>query len=310
MGFWWTIYQAKSVKDAFKRLFSLEVWIFAIAFVLPILISVLYYYAVGAGEAYTRSALMQNIGYLSSWEKTSKPIWENALLQRGVVWLGVLGVFMWQKKRLGERYGMAGLWFGGALFGALLSGRPYPHYMLEIVAPACLILSLVAISRYMATIGTTILLTSITVFSIFFYKFWYYKSLPYYRNFIEYRFGMKTNEEYMNFFGSGVVRNFQIAEYVKKNSEPNDKIYVWGTEPAIYAMSDRLPSSKYTVAYHVVDFNGYAHTLEAIERDKPVFIVWFENESAEFKELAEYVSVNYVEVKKIGEAIVYRKTAW
>jgi sporulation protein YlmC with PRC-barrel domain len=121
---------------------------------------------------------------------------------------------------------------------------------------------------------------------------------------------MKTNEEYMNFFGSGVVRNFQIAEYVKKNSEPNDKIYVWGTEPAIYAMSDRLPSSKYTVAYHVVDFNGYAHTLEAIERDKPVFIVWFENESAEFKELAEYVSVNYVEVKKIGEAIVYRKTAW
>lgn len=310
LGFWWTIYQAKNIRAAIEKLLSPEVLVMAGAFLIPILGSVAYYYAVGAGEPYVRSALMQNIGYLSSWEGGDRPLWENGLVQRAIVWLLVLGAFIWQRKKLGEKFGLAGLWLSGALFGALLSGRPYPHYLIEIVAPICLVFGTALAAKKTATTAMAVVLSILVVLGIKQYDFWYYQSLPYYRNFIEYRLGRKDVGGYLNFFGDEVMRNFKTAEYIKKRTLPEDRIFVWGTEPAIYAMSERLPAGRYTVAYHVADFNGYKETMEAIEKEKPVYIVRMENERIKFEELDEYLATEYVRVNQIAEAVIYRKTAW
>ena len=37
-----------------------------------------------------------------------------------------------------------------------------------------------------------------------------------------------------------------LANYVKENSDENDKIFVWGFAPEFYILSDRMPASRYT----------------------------------------------------------------
>ena len=83
--FWLVIYRARNWGSFWKRLFGKEVWLVLIGFLTPIILSVVYYVVMGAGEPYTRSALGQNIGYLSSWEGGSKPFYESGLFIRGMI---------------------------------------------------------------------------------------------------------------------------------------------------------------------------------------------------------------------------------
>ena len=37
----------------------------------------------------------------------------------------------------------------------------------------------------------------------------------------------------------------KIADFLKQNSAPTDKVLVWGVSPAIYVLADRLPATRY-----------------------------------------------------------------
>lgn len=306
-GFFLTFYQAKSIREALANVFSKKIALLVAGFVLPVAMSIGYYYLMGAGEPYMKAALMQNVGYVSSWEGGSKPFYTSGLFQRGIIWLGLLFSAWILRKRLGREFGLAFIWFSGALFGALLSGRPYPHYLIEVVPPLALLigLSFEKISRVkIAMTGAALLLL---VFSVFYYKFWYYPSLPYYQNFVRYALGKESEEEYRKFFGEGVNRNYQIADYIRDKTEKDEKIFVLGTEPAIYVLANRLPVGKYTVAYHIKDFNAEEETLAKLQSEKPRFVVTFDSERNSFPKLWAFILTNYLPAERFGDGRVYIK---
>lgn len=299
----------KSFKEKLKSLYSPSLWVLAIGFLLPIIISMVYYYFHGAFEPYFKAALFQNVGYLSSWEgaasQAKPPIWQGGLFQRGVVLLFAAGLIIAFYKKLSEAAKFAGFWFIFSLFGALLSGRPYPHYLLEPMAPAVLLLGSIFKEKTLSKFIIFLLLALLPI-SVYKYKFWHYKSLPYYKNFADFVFGKKGKNEYIGFF-NGAVRNYQVADYVLKNTLAEDKIFVWGTEPAIYSISNRLPVGRYTVSYHIADFDAWEETIVKLNQEKPPIIVKMTNEPKSFPELDSFLDKNYILVKTINEAEIYQK---
>jgi hypothetical protein len=306
---WLSIYRLKRLKDVLNIFLNKNIWWIIAGFLAPVVLTIIYYYWAGAGEAYVRSALGQNIGYLSSWEGEGRPIYENGLFQRGIILIIITALIILWRKKLGKTFGLAALWFSFALFGALLSGRPYPHYLIEIVAPAVILVAIfmsqgIKLKKYYQSAMLVILFGLLTL-GIYHYKFWYYKSLPYYVNFAEYITGQKSYRSYLGFFGDNVLDNHKIASYIRSRTDKNDRIYVWGTEPAIYALSKRLPVGRYTVSYHVRDFNGFDETIKAFGQNLPRYVVVMRDES-EFPELKVLLSVKYILVNKIGKADIWR----
>lgn len=302
---WW---KREGIGGWIKGLGDARAWILGIGFLIPVGLSIAYYFGMGAGEAYVKAALGQNLGYVSSWEGGAKPIWQSGLFLRGMILLGATGVIFLLRKKVNKYFGLMVLWSVWALFGANLSGRPYPHYLIEVIPGMVLMVGVMLdeIKNWWQW-GVGLMVAGMLVGAIKVYDFWYYKSVPYYENFVRFVSGKESEEEYFNFFGGGVNRNLEVARYINMRTEPNEKIYVWGTEPAIYAMSDRLPVGRYTVSYHVRDFDGYNETIEKLKEEKPNYIVIMRNESLEFPALESLVTADYVPVKEIGEAVIYRR---
>ena len=106
-------------------------------------------------------------------------------------------------------------------------------------------------------------------------NFWIYgKTLLYYNNFIAFASGKKNVNEYRGFFDWYVNRDYNIAQYIKANTNDNDTVFIWGDNAQIYVLSERLPVGRYTVSYHVTFYpNAILETKAAIEKNKPAFII-------------------------------------
>nr|MBP9700191.1 hypothetical protein [Candidatus Woesebacteria bacterium] len=124
--------------------FTASPYIFIVSFFLPILATIVYYSAAGIGEFYVRAAFLQNVSYLSSWQTGSHE--ELNATESGipgrllVLGIGLVGIFSLGKfLPLGLTLSL--IWFACSLFGALLSGRPYPHYLINVIPPAALIVT-------------------------------------------------------------------------------------------------------------------------------------------------------------------------
>ena len=128
-GVWPLVWWVKKDKDWFKKSVIL-----ATGVMLPIAISGAYFVAVGAGREYWMAAWAQNLPYLSSWKaQTGTGIY--SLKGRMLVLAGIATVLIGLRKKLGVTALAIGWWWAVTLFAALLSGRPYPHYLLQ-AAPA------------------------------------------------------------------------------------------------------------------------------------------------------------------------------
>lgn len=303
---WLVAYKTKNLKNFVQEIFRKRTWLIVGGFLGPILLTIIYYVSKGAGESYLRSALGQNIGYLSSWEG-SQPFYMSGLFARGMIMmLGILVVWLLRKKLRAE-VGLVFLWFIGALFGSQLSGRPYPHYFIEILPPAVLLIGMMVKKKEWLEKIVGIGLLGLVVLSVVGYRFWYYKSLPYYKNFASYILGNKDRNEFYEFWGKGVTRNYEVANYIQDITEENERIFVWGTEPAIYVLSDRLPVGKYTVAYHISDFGAKDKTMELLEKEMPRVIVNMVGEKIRFDEFHAWRDSYYGLAKIVGDAEVYIK---
>jgi len=306
-------FSKKSLAVIIKNIIDKRLWLLIIGFLLPIGLSLIYYAKAGGFEPYLRSALMQNIGYLSSWEtgehSNSGFSSQSGLLNRaGLLALSLAG-FYWVAKRfkISKGASLIVVWFLMGLFGALLSERPYPHYLIQPAVPLAILISYFLFGR------RKVLKLVILFFSLgagwFYYqiRFWNYPIIPYYQNYIDYSLRRKSLEEYRNYFDPRVNQTYELAEYVKKRTKSDERIFIWGDEPFVYALADRLPTGRYTVAYHVVDFNGYKETMEAFDKFQPRVVVVMEYEKRPFPKLMTRLMIDYTKVDKIGHGVIYRR---
>ncbi len=132
-------------------------------------------------------------------------------------------------------------WAVSSCIGASLSGRVFGHYFIQIFPPFC-ILAGMAFEGMIAALGT----------------------LPLPRSFAHYkrRFGVAAIALFfiaipgvlslesliptIKRFGNPLRKTeLEVASYINQNSTPEDRLFVWGFNPELYVLSDRMPASRF-----------------------------------------------------------------
>lgn len=283
--------------------------VLALGFASPIVLTFVWYFFRGALPEYIKAAFMQNVGYLSSFrpDDVQKPFLErNApLLIRGfVVVLGSFILFIF-RKRLSKRFILLSLWVLFTLFAITLSERPYPHYLIQAVAPVSMLFSLLLTEKSIEQSLTVIPLT-LFFFVPVYYGFWIYPTASYYLRFTNLITHNITKEEYLNSFSKNTSRNYKIAEFLTRSSYKTDRVFVWSPDSAsIYALSKRMPPTKYVADYHVYDYSNRSIEAEKIADNPPKFIIL--SNSYPFPELSPLLENNYILVNQIDGADIYSR---
>ena len=313
LGFAFTIKVPVAAEFAFLCLWLLifahqkikKLFIFGLSFILPIFLYLIYFAAKGAVQPFLFAALLQNFGYLSSWSTGTH---QSSLASGGLLWRGLILLFTWAlsyflyyRKIITKNLFFLSAWFFSALFGALLSGRPYPHYLIEVLPPLCLL-----IFSFKKAKSWIFLIISLFVYSLFHYHYYFYPVFSYYKNFYSYAIGLKSQTDYRQYFGQEMSQTYDIANKIKSLTAKNDQIYVWGDQSYLYPLSDRLPSTKYIVSYHVADFNGYDLTISQLKAVTPKIIIYYPQAYRPFPALDTFIADYYSLIDQIGSAYIFR----
>jgi len=287
-----------------------NIFIFGIAFFLPITFWAVYYYLQGAFVPFLNASLFQNFGYLSSWSTGTQT---SSISSGGVITRFLVLLIFWilifllkNREIISKKFSFLLFWFSATIFGSLLSSRPYPHYLIQVLPPLTLII--VECLDFKERKKQILSACSLFFFTliVFKFQFYFYPVFSYYSNFYSYVVGQKSTVDYRNYFGSQTNDIYQISDFIKTNTNPTDKIFIWGDQAYIYALSDRLPSSKYTVSYHIADFNGYQSTIDKIKANLPKFIVFYQMPGRSFPDLDNFINNYYFAVKVVGDATIFK----
>ncbi len=76
------------------------------------------------------------------------------------------------------------------------------------------------------------------------------------------------------------------AEFLRKSTRPDERVFIWGRSPVLYVASDRCPSTRFVYAHHLAGASqaqgglnahsvpeGWRQLLEDLERQPPPYIV-------------------------------------
>lgn len=295
----------KDVKNLLQKVFYLS-----LGFALPIVISILYFWSQNALFQYLETAWSQNFVYISRWHGQENfsllnTITQAGLLVRTVVLAIFLGGIYLLRKRLDKTTLFASLWFVFALFASLLSARPYPHYLIQVIPPLSILLTIIVFGkekqRFFPVPILLIFLTSLLV-----YKFYYYPTFSYYGNFFSYMTGQKNQTDYYSAFDHRMPYIYSLSNFITQRTSKNDHIFIWGTAPELYALSHRLPPGRYITSFHIIDFGGEQETLTALEEEKPRYIIVLNDETRELPGLSNLLQNNYVYMQTLGNTQVWK----
>ncbi len=272
---YWLITEKDLNKKSFVEIFK-KTMILAVGFLTPIFVTFVWFYFAGALKEYFIAAFAQNFGYLSSFRPgdIQKPflIKNGPLLIRAAIVLATSLILFRFRKKLSKEFVLSSLWIFFSLFAVTLSERPYPHYLIQMTAPLSLLLAMFFTKQNMEQLYTIIPLFFAFLVPVY-YNFWYYPTVPYYKNFVNLVSGKISKDQYLNTYGSQVPRNYQISNFLVSSTTRSDKVFVLGDGVPIYALSRRLPPGKYVADYHIKDFSSEEQTISIMETDLPAFIV-------------------------------------
>lgn len=297
-------FEIKTIKIIIKKYFLV-----AIGFLIPIIISFIWFYLQGDLNSYIKAAFLQNIGYISSFRPgdANKPfIIRNAplLIRAAIVLAGLILLWFFHKKT-NKQFVLMSTWVLFALFAITLSERPYPHYLLQAIAPISLLLANLFTDK---TINQTfsIIPLAIAFFVPFYYKFWIYPVTPYYVRFINFASGKISRQDYFSNFSSTTPRNYEIADFLSKSTTTDQKVFVWDPDaPAIYALSRRLPPLKFVVPYHINDYSNIDELIDQINKNQPKIIIITSFQP--IPQLLEIIKKDYILINQIDNAEIFSK---
>lgn len=291
-----------------KKAFLQKSVLIFFGFITPIFISFVWYFVRGALNEYLIAAFLQNIGYLSSWRPgdVAQPFMvRNApLLARGIIILMGYIILLAYRKKLTLPFLLANAWLLSSLFAITLSERPYPHYLIQAVPAMSLLFGMLVFKKDIEQV-LTIIPMFLAILVPVYYHFWHYPTLPYYERFLSFATGSINKEEYFDRFEGYVNRNYEIAKFLRESSKPDDQIFVWGDSSTIYALTRRFPPIKYVATYHIHDFANKEAVISAIDIKKPAYVIVLP-EAEDFVELDAYLNLNYMQMKTIDDAIIWR----
>lgn len=288
--------------------------IFAVGVIAPIVASVGYYWLRGSLDAYVQFGLLYNFHYTGNWTLPFTQGWLLALFtlpgKAAIVGLSLvltLSLAFYKKREAATSWAL--FWIWATTFAALLSNRPYPHYFQQVV-PA---FSLVAVAFFLPSRTTlsralTIISTGILLGVLVLLQFRPYAITEYYSRYFQLATGKISLDEYRGGFNWLVGQNAQIVPIIQRESNEQDRIFIWGTNPMLYAQSKRSPATRFTVAFHIHDLKVYEQTMQEIKDNKPVFIIVMKEEST-LPGLSVYLQDHYIWTYETQDMVVYRRSS-
>lgn len=294
----------------------------------------------GLTEDFIRAAFLNNFGYVREGNLTTVSFID---IGNPVITLGgkvlALGLSIWA---IGRHWGhrvtpvtLFCLWLIWTLFGALLSGRPYLHYLIASMGAMALLipqfwgyiwpLGRARALRRSIWIKGAVSLTGLLAALILGFggKIQLIVGTPelsryaegYYANAYLYLSGQISQEDYFNFYGEPVTLNLKLRDYVLQNTAPTDRIFIWGNAPWVYFLTGRPPATKYLVAYHLTFVKeAKGETLNKLTASPPELII-VTNEpdyfgeagspTPKWPEFDRYLTENYDLRDRIGQADIF-----
>ncbi len=296
--------EEKSFWKNFKLIFSKFLWLM-IGTATPILLSIIYFASQGLGQDYLQYGLLYNFHYTSSWQVNIQPQWLTIFFNLKVKLIILALVFTLltiSKNILEHKFKFLFGWLVLALFAATLSNRPYPHYYQQLVPAFSLLTgyiiqkviqlfrneskktSYIEPSLYLLIIGFIIKISILLNFQP-------YPTLSYYQDFFQYITGNISQTEYYQRFNPMMEETYQLADYIRDSGEK--EIFIWGTNPMLYALSNTIPAGKFTVSFHIKDVKAYDETLASIKQVKPYIVIVMRDEDGQFPKFYDYLKRYY-----------------
>jgi hypothetical protein len=298
-GVWPLVWTAQREKGLVKK-----VALLAFGVLVPVLASGVYFGLRGNLADYFKAAWIQNIPYLSSWQSGGAGNGVFSMKGRAAVAAILLAVIWGLAKRMGRTATVVGMWGVITLFASLLSGRPYPHYLMQMAGVTAIALAM----GWEKKIGEKIVCGGIILGILAAYmtfRFYVYPIGTYYTNFLSWVWRQKTTADYYSWFDPQVKSNYEIAALIKAGSSNHEKIFVWGDQPVIYALTHRLPVGKYTTKYHIQELKAENMVMTQLQNSPPKFVVSYGEEEG-LPGLTAWLAKYYILEKKTGNAKVYR----
>lgn len=280
-----------------------------LGFAIPIGISLIYFFITGHLKDYVSAAFLQNIGYLSTFRSQdmgkSFLVRNFPLIIRGLIVLVGSLLLFFKRKKLSRPFLFICLWLLFGLFAVALSERPYPHYLIQVVPEIALLLAILFTERSFEQ-SLTVLPLALTFFIPFYYHYYYYPTASYYLRFLKFSLGITKKEQYLASFGSNVVRNYNIANFLVASSTAKDRIFVVGDDAGIYALSRRLPPIKYVTDYHINDYSSMPKVAKELEVNRPTFIILLPQKSVNITSIIPILRKSYILVSEIDGAEIWK----
>lgn len=246
-------------------------------FLLPILTVVLFFLSQNTFSDFMMSTFSQNVGYVA----------HDLLILKLLSLLIFVALLFRNRDTMKREETFILLWLAFSLFNAFFAGRPYTHYLLVLLPSFCLLAGSIFAGREYRLMHIIIIIVLLYLLPK---HFWIYgKPLSYYQNFLTFLRGGQTISSYQSFFAYHVERDYMLAQFLRAKTKPSDSIFIWGDNPQIYVLSDKLPVGRFTVAYHITAHpRGRGETAEAIANKRPRYIVVVKQEDSYEEFLAGY----------------------
>jgi hypothetical protein len=99
--------------------------------------------------------------------------------------------------------------------------------------------------------------------------------------------------------------NYAAAKIITTSADPY--LFIWGTNPTLYALTQKQPTGRFTVTFHITDLNAYDETYFDLIAHKPEFIVVMRQEMAVLPGLNELLAKEYIPNNSFEHFVLWRK---
>ncbi len=243
-------------------------------FLLPVIVTCLYFFATNTFDSFIQAVLFGNIGYVGYGNKLIIP--QGFLILKILLLLISMIILFLKRNSLSRPALFILVWFGFSVFNAFFSQRPYTHYLLVMVPSWCLLVGLILITKQVREKLLLIVLFLISTATLVagFHLSGYMKKVLYYQNAILFVTEKKDITSYQAFFDGKTPRDYEVASFIKLHTNKNDVVFVWGDNAQIYSLSGTLPPNKYTVAYHIRGSNqAIRETQQSLNTLRPKYVI-------------------------------------
>lgn len=289
-------------------------------------LSIIYFVARGSGQAYLDFGLLYNFRYAGSWVPTFPNAFIASLftLKGKVALLAVFGLVLTiLTKWLSPKFLFVVMWLMLSLLAATLSNRPYPHYFLQLVPAGSLLVGWVVqviieaqqvkkdrevvkkTLPFFLKAGVLAVCLILVTQTLSLLQVYTYDTNSYYMNFWKLIRGNISYAEYSQTFNGVIEDNNKVAEILKEQQE--NELFIWGTNPILYAQTKTIPTSRFTVAFHIKDFDAYDETMTHIRDKQPEYIVVMNDEKDSFPELNSYLNASYTPNSNFKHLTLWKK---